>query len=212
MNFKYDASSCMQSPLSVLDLAALDSPVTAVKPQAFTSGLPPRASQSGLGTSQRSSVDQYSSSDRINFSISACKPVLTVCPNSPTRPKAQSRSRLRTARLSRSSSLNDSKVCSEPEADRYSCTHPMTLILLDAFVQVLVATKLQRTPSLACPDLFTFGNHFVFEGMIGRSSYSEVWCLAATVQSPPRLAGTPSCNANICAHPAGLPCETQANW
>ena len=112
MDFKYnDVSSCTQSPLSVLDLAALDSPASAVKPQPSTSGLPPRASQSSLGSGQRSSIDPYTSSDRINFSISACKPVLTVCPTSPTRPKAQSRSRLRTARLSRSSSLNDSKVC-----------------------------------------------------------------------------------------------------
>jgi hypothetical protein len=41
-------------------------------------------------------------------------------------------------------------------------------------LQVLVATKLQRTPSLACPDLFMFEDHFVFEGLIGKSPHSEV--------------------------------------
>lgn len=113
MTVKGAASNCMQSPLSVLDFAAFDSdsPTTAFKPQTSLLGLPPRASQSSSSGGQRSSVDPYASSDRINFSIGACKPVLTVCPNSPTRPKHQSRSRLRTARLSRSSSLNDSKVC-----------------------------------------------------------------------------------------------------
>ena len=43
-------------------------------------------------------------------------------------------------------------------------------------VQVLVATKLHRTPSLACPDLFTFEDHFIFECLIGKSPHSRVTC------------------------------------
>ena len=43
-------------------------------------------------------------------------------------------------------------------------------------VQVLVATKLHRTPSLACPDLFTFEDHFNFERLIGKSPHSRVTC------------------------------------
>lgn len=35
-------------------------------------------------------------------------------------------------------------------------------------------TKLKRTASLMCPDLFQFEQHFEFLGIIGRSQHSEV--------------------------------------
>ena len=41
-------------------------------------------------------------------------------------------------------------------------------------VQVLLATKLKRTPSLMSPVLFHFEEHFHFEKLIGKSDMSEV--------------------------------------
>lgn len=41
-------------------------------------------------------------------------------------------------------------------------------------MQVLLATQLRRTPSLACPDLFHFDEHFIFLSVLGRTRLSEV--------------------------------------
>lgn len=57
-------------------------------------------------------------------------------------------------------------------------------------LQVLIATKLQRTPSLACPDLFTFADHFAFESILGRSSHTEVgavFCQPCLVSNKPEM-------------------------
>ncbi|KAL0054481.1 hypothetical protein WJX82_009592 [Trebouxia sp. C0006] len=99
------------------------------------------------GLPLNASCQRFSTDSR--GSVEGIKPVLTACPTSPTRPKPHGRIRVPSSLLSRSSSLTDNKV--------------------------LVATKLQRTPSLACPDLFMFEDHFVFEGLIGKSPHSEVF-------------------------------------
>ncbi len=41
-------------------------------------------------------------------------------------------------------------------------------------MQVLLATQLRRTPSLACPSLFHFDEHFDFLSVLGRTRLSEV--------------------------------------
>ncbi|KAL3156366.1 hypothetical protein ABBQ38_000681 [Trebouxia sp. C0009 RCD-2024] len=142
-------SENMQSPLSVLDV--LDSPESTVGKQRFSfSRLPPLGGQSINSVFRKSSADGSGSMEGARLSVPApSRPVLTACSTSPTRPNARGRLKVRSNFLSRSSSLNDNKV--------------------------LVATQLQRTPSLACPDLFTFGDHFLFEGIIGRSTHSEVY-------------------------------------
>lgn len=54
---------------------------------------------------------------------------------------------------------------------RKQVTHALLL-------QVLMSTAaahMRRTPSVISPALFTYENHFVFEEVIGRSPYSEVY-------------------------------------
>ena len=174
-------SDNMQSPLSVLDVLSLESPEsTAGKQRSSFPKLPPLGGQSVNSIFRRSSADGSRSAEGVGLSLPAPRPVLTACATSPTRPNARGRLRVRSSLLSRSSSLNDNKVdISCPQVAVFLLTTHSRTATLGTPMQVLAATQLQRTPSLACPDLFTFGDHFVFEGIIGRSSHSEVYSLAS---------------------------------
>ena len=179
-----------QSPLSVLDVFSLDSPETVGRQRSSFGNLPPRGRQS-----VNTSLQKLSTDEGIRLSLPATRPALTACSTSPTRPHSRNKVRLRSNFLSRSSSLNDNKVrireLPQPCHFAYACHSAAELRL-----QVLIATKLQRTPSLACPDLFTFADHFAFEGILGRSSHTEVgavFCQPYPLSNEPKAQFCISC-------------------
>ncbi|KAK9844695.1 hypothetical protein WJX74_005606 [Apatococcus lobatus] len=157
----YSVSRSDSSPLSVLDFITVDSPLpvpgcttplTSPEAPVFDGSPSPNLPQSPLLASQklfaRLSSTNFRTPGRGTSSNIPPRAAQIARAPSPQRQKG-ARARFKGRKFGRSSSLNENKV--------------------------LLATQLRRTPSLACPDLFHFDEHFIFLSVLGRTRLSEVF-------------------------------------